>query len=377
MRMFGRRWLGASLLALSFSFGIVGCSGDQGAEEAVEGSENQVADESAGGDAAAGEEGDGGGGNNATAEDGAASADTEAANAAGGDSAEAVANAGAGGSGENDLQDIITEMNGQQPGGDNATADATGGDAAAPAGDAAAAPASDTAAPASAPSNATAAAPAAAPAAQASAPAATALPQQPGGSPAAAGLPELGSKMAYIVEPGDTLAKISQKIYGAPSHWQEMATLSGLANPSKIYPGDVIYYTLEDSAVAFAKAYDAVQRAEEQVQPGDTLATISKRVYGETSGWRSIWRHNDNIDDPDVVQSGTTVYYVPRGAVQAALIKVKSEATKIAHVKSQTANKLAVKAKNSNSGAAKGATSSAKKLITLNKSFNNLDAHRV
>ncbi|MEN9835499.1 MAG: hypothetical protein RL011_1692 [Pseudomonadota bacterium] len=376
MRMFGRRWLGASLLALSFSFGIVGCSGDQGTEEAVEGSENQAADESGGGDAAAGEEGDGSGGNNATAEDGAAAADAEAANAAtGGENAEAVANAGAAGSGENDLQDIITEMNGQQPAGDNAAAEAAAGDAAAPAADAAAAPAGDAATPAAAPANATAsAAPAAAPAA--SAPASMALPQQPGGSPAAAGLPELGSKMAYIVEPGDTLAKISQKIYGAPGRWQEMATLSGLANPSKIYPGDVIYYTLEEGALAFAKAYDAVQRAEEQVQPGDTLATISKRVYGETSGWRSIWRHNDNIDDPDVVQSGTTVYYVPRGAVQAALTKFKSEAAKIAQIKSQPANKLVVKAKSTASSAAKGATA-AKKMITNSKSLNNLDAHRV
>lgn len=374
--MFGRRWLGASLLALSFSFGIVGCSGDQGTEEAVEGSENQVADESGGGDAAAGEEGDGSGGNNAAAEDGGASADAEAANAAsGGENAEAVANAGASGSGENDLQDIITEMNGQQPAGDNATAEAATGDAAAPADGAAAAPAGDAAT--TAPANSTAsAAPAAAPAAAAPGPASTALPQQPGGSPAAAGLPELGSKMAYIVEPGDTLAKISQKIYGAPSHWQEMATLSGLANPSKIYPGDVIYYTLEDSALAFAKAYDAVQRAEEQVQPGDTLATISKRVYGETSGWRSIWRHNDNIDDPDVVQSGSTVYYVPRGAVQAALTKFKSDAAKVALSKSQPANKLVVKVKSTESSAGKGANA-AKKLITNSKTLKNLDALRV
>ena len=372
MKVFRRRWLGASVLALAFSFGSVGCSGDKETEEPVNGAENQAADENAGGENTASEDGSEGGGGNTVAEDGAAAADAGATDPAAG----ATADAAGAGAGENDLQDIITEMNGQQPAGENTAADSAA--TAAPA-EAASAEAGTAAAPAAAMAAAPAATPADAPtpaAAPAKAEGSTELPQQPGGAPASGGLPEIGSKMAYIVERGDTLAKISQKIFGSASHWQEMATLSGFTNPKRIYPGDVVYYTLDTSAVAFAKAYDAVQRAEEQVKPGDTLASISKRVYGESSGWRSIWRHNDNIENPDVVQSGSTVFYVPKGAVQAAMLKVKVENVKIAQLNHQTVKKLIVKSNVKTYSGAKAATVS-KNLVTKTNFVNKLNAHRV
>ena len=331
MKMRVRRWLGASTLALFASFAVAGCSGDQEAEEGVEASGNEAADNAGGnGDAVANE--DSGGGEKAAGDE---------ANAAPGDAAGAdtAAEAGAvgGNSTENDLQEIITEMNGQQ-GGDKEAAAGVPEDGAAPlAGEAPAAdaPPANNAMAQAAPAAASAppadgAAPAAAPPAAGGASTAAksgALPFQPGGSPAAAGLPELGSKMSYIVEKGDTMAKISQRIYGSPSHWQEMATLSGMSNPSRIFPGDLVYYTLDESAVNFAKANDSVQRSEEQVKPGDTLASISQRLYGTTESWRTLWRHNDKIENPDVVQPGSTVFYVAKGALQAAIDHVKSEST--------------------------------------------------
>ena len=302
MRFRARRWLGAPMLALFLGFSVAGCSGDQDSEEAVNASDNQAANGD--GNAAAGN--DNGGGGNATADDGGGGGNA-ATNAAGADTAAAPAPGG-----ESDLQDIITEMNGQQPA---AGAEGDGGKAVAQAAPAQPVPAQP--APAKAPE-------------QAQAPAAPTLPFQPGGTPAAAGLPELGSKMAYIVEKGDTLAKISQKVYGAPSHWQEMAQLSGISNPSRIYPGDLVYYTLDESAVAFAKNYESLQRSEEQVKPGDTLATIAQRLYGTTTAWRTLWRHNDKIDNPDIVAPGTTVYYLPKGALTAAAKIVKHTSVQLA-----------------------------------------------
>jgi nucleoid-associated protein YgaU len=341
MKMSVRRWLGASTLALFASFAVAGCSGDQDAEDGIEASDNQAAD-NANGNAVASE--DNGGGEKPAGDE----SNAAPSNAAGADTA-AEAGAAGGNSTENDLQEIITEMNGQQGGDKEAAAGAEG--AAPLAGEApAAAPAP---AVASAPAAAAAPAPAAAPAAGGNSATAdaksAALPFQPGGTPAAAGLPELGSKMSYFVEKGDTLAKISQKIYGAPSHWQEMATLSGLSNPSRIFPGDLVYYTLDETAVTFAKAYDSVQRSEEQVKPGDTLATISQRLYGSTESWRTLWRHNDKIENPDVVQPGSTVFYVAKGALQAAIDHVKSgSTTNLATLKakdSTTTNSPAISAK--------------------------------
>ncbi len=212
---------------------------------------------------------------------------------------------------ENDLQEIIQEMNGSQgEAGTDAAPLQQNAAAAAPV-NPAPAPVQEAAAPAPA------------------APASPTLPFQPGGSPAGTNLPELGSKMAYVVEQGDTLAKISQRIYGTPGRWNELATLSGITTPSRIFPGDLVYYTLDEGAVNFAQAYEAVQRSEEQVKPGDTLATIASRIYGTSKGWRSIWRQNDKIDNPDVL-AGSTVYYIPKGAAAAAVKLMKSDATKVA-----------------------------------------------
>ena len=143
------------------------------------------------------------------------------------------------------------------------------------------------------------------------------------GAPAAPGLPELGSKMSYIVQKGDTLAKIATKIYGDPARWTEIANFTGLANPRLIYPGDVVYYQLTEQSMAFAAAYESVSRAEVQIMEGDTLATIASRVYGSSANWKLIWRQNDNIANPDRLVAGTTLYYIEPGMLSSAIEKFR------------------------------------------------------
>jgi nucleoid-associated protein YgaU len=310
-----RRLLGAAALYLLFGVQLPGCSGQQQDEEELEatGQENNAAE--------ANEEG--GEENQAVNNEGGE--ENQTADEGGGEDQQATDDtAAAGNSTENDLQEIIQEMNGQQ-GTDPAMANPAMAN-----GTAAPAPVMDQAA----------AAPAPAPVASSG----PTIPFQPGGSPAAPGLPEIGSKMAYVVEKGDTLAKISQKIFGSTGRWNEIATLSGLSNPSRIFPGDLVYYTLDESATAFAAAYESIQKSEEAVQQGDTLATIAQRVYGTTTAWRTIWRHNDRIENPDIVPPGTTVFYIAKGAATAAVKKARAEATKLAQV-SKSLNKRLTGAK--------------------------------
>jgi nucleoid-associated protein YgaU len=316
---------------------LAACSSQQQEEEGLEVSgqdqqaaDNQAAADNEAADNAAGEEG---GNDEASNEQGAED------NAGGGEDNAA---AGGGNATENDLQEIIQEMNGQQAGGDAGAGGDAPADAAALAQDAAAPAPVDSAmaAPAEAAPAQAEAAPAAAPAAAAPAGNTNPIAFQPGGSPAGPGLPEAGSKMAYIVQKGDTLGKISSKIYGSPSRWNEIAQLSGMQNPNRIYAGDVVYYTLDESAVAFATAYEKAQRSEEQVKPGDTLATIAQRVYGTTAAWRSIWRQNDKIDNPDIVPPGTTIFYLSDSQLSAALEKAKSQLSTV-----QLAKRSGIKAK--------------------------------
>lgn len=305
MRLLVRRLLGASALFLLFGLPLPGCSGQQQDEEEMEVSEQNEAE------------------NEETTENQATNEETtasqESSDEGSDESTEATVDNNAGA--EDDLQEIIQEMNNAPAG------DATAANASAPP------PMQPAPAEATAPVNATAdpmAAAAAAPPPQSSGPT---IPFQPGGSPAGPGLPEIGSKMAYIVEKGDTLGKISQKIYGSPARWSELATLSGIPNPSRIYPGDLVYYTLDESALTFAAAYEATQRSEAPVQAGDTLATIAQRIYGTTTAWRAIWRQNDGIDNPDLVPPGMVIYYIAAGAATAAVNKARAEAAKLAQAK--------------------------------------------
>jgi nucleoid-associated protein YgaU len=140
----------------------------------------------------------------------------------------------------------------------------------------------------------------------------------------AAGLPEMGSKMAYVVEAGDTLAKIATKIYGDQKRWRDIAGLSGMDNPNHIFPGDLVYYTLDEQSQNFAQNHDTLKRGQETVREGDTLAAISKRVYGSSKLWKHIWRQNDHIDNPDKLTAGMTVFYMEKSGIKTAQTKVKS-----------------------------------------------------
>lgn len=297
MRIKWYRHFTMAALFLVAHFGAVGCS-----SSAAEGDDTEAVEENVSEDgsesAAAAEEGnvpaantalnngqaDSTGGNVAVAEEAAPAATDPAADLAAG-----------GNSTEGELQSIISEMNGANPA-------AAGNPAAVAEVEATVAEAG---------------APVAAASTEAAAPATAA--------PSVVGLPEMGAKMAYVVQQGDTLSKIAGRVYGDMKRWRELADLTGVANPSRIYPGDVIYYALDDSSKAFAQTYEGLRRGVTTVQDGETLATISKRIFGKHRNWKSIWRQNDLIDDPDSLIPGTTIYYVTQDQLSAALKKSASQ----------------------------------------------------
>lgn len=122
-------------------------------------------------------------------------------------------------------------------------------------------------------------------------------------------LPEQGSKMAYYVMRGDTLGSIAQKVYGARGKWKALQSENGLADANKIYPGDVIYYTLNDSSRAFAQSYEMGARQFHTVSAGDTLSRIAAKYYGTQGAWRILWKENPQILNPDKIRVGTTLTF--------------------------------------------------------------------
>lgn len=145
------------------------------------------------------------------------------------------------------------------------------------------------------------------------------------------GLPEMGAKLAYIVEKGDTLAKISEKVYGNANMWKELASLAGISNPNKIYPGEVIYYQLSAESSNFAANYESLGRSAITVVKGDTLAKISAKVYGTSSKWRAIWRENEQVQDPESLTEGGVIYYVnyPSLSAKKSNLEASKDLTKV------------------------------------------------
>ena len=122
-------------------------------------------------------------------------------------------------------------------------------------------------------------------------------------------LPEMGSKMAYYVMRGDTLASIALKIYGSRGKWKALQAENGLADANRIYPGDVIYYTLSESSKPFAEKYELASRQSYTVSKGDSLALLAAKFYGTQGAWRSLWKENPQILNPDRIRVGMVLTY--------------------------------------------------------------------
>jgi nucleoid-associated protein YgaU len=77
-----------------------------------------------------------------------------------------------------------------------------------------------------------------------------------GGIRPPSGLPEEGSKIPYKVKKGDTLSKISKKIYGKTNNWKKIADWSGLSleEAQSIHPGDIVYFQLSQETQNFASS---------------------------------------------------------------------------------------------------------------------------
>jgi nucleoid-associated protein YgaU len=127
--------------------------------------------------------------------------------------------------------------------------------------------------------------------------------------PAQGYLPEDGVRMAYLIQVGDTLASISQKIYGTSSSWRTIASENNLSNPNLIYVGDVIYYSLSGTTRKFAESYETAPRKTVTVQAGDSLSIIAARVYGSEGAWRTLWKENPSVSNPDELKVGMVLSY--------------------------------------------------------------------
>ena len=133
----------------------------------------------------------------------------------------------------------------------------------------------------------------------------------------------------YVVAGGDSLTKISKKIFGHTKHWEEIAALNNLNPPYTIYPGQGLLFPLSNGqAKSFAEAYRKNQKSI-TVQKGDSLSKLAAKVFGNQDSWRRLFNYNkDKILDPNVLPAGITLAYFD-GAGEASVESKSAEAPKV------------------------------------------------
>jgi LysM repeat protein len=89
---------------------------------------------------------------------------------------------------------------------------------------------------------------------------------------------------SYVVQPGDTLSSISQRIYGTPADalWIYKINMSKIRNPNLIYPGQVLSVPHDPSVSVTASAPEVAHEA---------VATASVALSGTLScaGLEELW----------------------------------------------------------------------------------------
>ncbi len=140
--------------------------------------------------------------------------------------------------------------------------------------------------------------------------------EEPGNSQTEAGAEDKqNSSDTYEVQAGESLWKISEKVYGTGYNWTDIASANNLANPDYVEAGTKLTIpsieTKEQEQVEqmATKAPQVNQEAMETtpdtytVKQGDHLWKIAQDVYADGYKWIEIAQAN-NIQNPDLIEVG-------------------------------------------------------------------------
>lgn len=115
----------------------------------------------------------------------------------------------------------------------------------------------------------------------------------------------------YSVKKGDTLMQIAFNLYGDFGKWKQLKELNPHVNGA-LKSGSIIKYNVPESKFEWAPKGNPYL-----VMRGDTLGSISHKVYEKASWWTHIHENNKPmIKDPDQIYAGFTLYYLPKEQIE-------------------------------------------------------------
>jgi len=115
----------------------------------------------------------------------------------------------------------------------------------------------------------------------------------------------------YDAEDGDTFMLVSFKLYGDYRLWQRLAKANPDVDPEQSLAGKKIRYPVPAEKFVWEK-----KGSPYLIRQGDTLGKISRQVYQTSRHWEALWENNKPmIQDPNLIFSGFTLYYLPSSAL--------------------------------------------------------------
>lgn len=141
----------------------------------------------------------------------------------------------------------------------------------------------------------------------------------------------------YFARPGDSLASISQMIYGADKTKELKKGNPALASRD-VRPGDKVYYSsphrAEDSSKIVTYYEDNGMAPEVYVaKSGDNIKKVSKDLLGYDNAWKEVWSSNA-VDSKGNIAEGTELRYW-RSIAAAAPVQQHQELTNSASHEAQ------------------------------------------
>lgn len=109
----------------------------------------------------------------------------------------------------------------------------------------------------------------------------------------------------YTVKEGDTLGKIAKRFFGSEVYYEQLAQYNHIADPAKIWVGDVIEIPDDLLQLLTVDLYDYEHDKTYTVQKGDTLYCIVRVQYGlhNQEAVDKLATYN-NLCDPNALQVG-------------------------------------------------------------------------
>ena len=164
--------------------------------------------------------------------------------------------------------------------------------------------------------------------------------------PAHVSISENDGEFYYTFQPGDTLIRVSKKLFGTEDYWKVLRDYNNITDTRNIQNGTKIYIpgdlhtriktgTTSSSKTPSTGASHSYVEGDTIVyifQPGDTLIKVSKKFYGTGEYWKEIRNYN-NITDTRNIQNGTKIYlpselnYLINNNVNGATVVSEPEVT--------------------------------------------------